>query len=129
MAFLVPSPKENAYYLVHNVRPRAEKVAATPSRAFFGDRARITDDVVKEVSKKHPFIDLNWRSLREQLDNQIDLADPSIPGRPENSFRPSAISIFDLAESLSPDAPAFRIARGGAGVAPPNEGFSTPPFR
>src|SRR5258708_1089631 len=69
--------KGNAYYLVHNVR-RGGKVQQL-HLARLGDRARITDDVVKEVSKKHPFIDLNWRSLREQLDNQIDLADPQSP--------------------------------------------------
>ncbi len=69
--------KGNAYYLVHNVR-RGGKVRQL-HLARLGDRARITDDVVKEVSKKHPFIALNWRSLREQLDNQIDLADPESP--------------------------------------------------
>ena len=69
--------KGNSYYLVHNVR-RGGKVRQL-HLARLGDRARITDDVVKEVSKKHPFIDLNWRSLREQLDNQIDLADPKSP--------------------------------------------------
>jgi hypothetical protein len=69
--------KGNAYYLVHNVR-RGGKVRQL-HLARLGDRARITDDVVREVSKKHPFIDLNWRSLREQLDNQIDLADPESP--------------------------------------------------
>jgi hypothetical protein len=69
--------KGNAYYLVHNVR-RGGKVRQL-HLARLGDRARITDDVVKAVSKKHPFIDLNWRSLREQLDNQIHLADPQSP--------------------------------------------------
>jgi hypothetical protein len=69
--------KGNSYYLVHNVR-RGGKVRQL-HLARLGDRARITDDVVKEVSKKHPFIDLNWRSLREQLGNQIDLADPKSP--------------------------------------------------
>jgi hypothetical protein len=69
--------KGNAYYLVHNVR-RGGKVRQL-HLARLGDRARITDDVVKAVSKKHPFIDLNWRSLRAQLDNQIDLADPQSP--------------------------------------------------
>jgi len=69
--------KGNAYYLVHNVR-RGGKVRQL-HLARLGDSARITDDVVKEVSKKHPFIDLNWRSLREQLNNQIDLADPESP--------------------------------------------------
>jgi len=69
--------KGNSYYLVHNVR-RGGKVQQL-HLARLGDRARITDDVVKEVSKKHPFIDLNWRSLRQQLDSQIDLADPKSP--------------------------------------------------
>ncbi|HUI52562.1 MAG TPA: hypothetical protein VLX60_12295 [Terriglobales bacterium] len=69
--------KGNAYYLVHNVR-RGGKVRQL-HLARLGERARITDDVVKEVSKKHPFIDLNWRSLRQQLDSQIDLADPKSP--------------------------------------------------
>lgn len=67
----------NAYYLVHNVR-RGGKVQQL-HLAKLGDRARITDAVVKEVSKKHPFVDLNWRELREQLDNQINLADPQSP--------------------------------------------------
>ena len=69
--------KGNSYYLVHNVR-RGGKVQQL-HLARLGDRARITDDVVKEVSKKHPFIDLNWRSLRQQLGSQIDLADPKSP--------------------------------------------------
>lgn len=69
--------KGNSFYLVHSVR-RGGKVRQL-HLARLGDRARITEDVVKEVSKKHPFIDLNWRSLREQLDNQIDLADPKSP--------------------------------------------------
>ena len=69
--------KGNAYYLVHNVR-RGGKVQQL-HLARLGDRARLTDDVVKEVSKKHPFIDLNWRSLRKQLGSQIDLADPKSP--------------------------------------------------
>jgi hypothetical protein len=69
--------KGNAYYLVHNVR-RGGKVQQL-HLARLGERARITDDVVKEVSKKHPFVALNWRELREQLDNQINLADPQSP--------------------------------------------------
>jgi len=69
--------KGNAFYLVHNVR-RGGKVRQL-HLARLGDRARITDSVVREVSKKHPFVQLDWRLLREQLDNQIDLADPESP--------------------------------------------------
>ncbi len=69
--------KGNAYYLVHNVR-RDGKVQQL-HLAKLGERARITDQVVREVSKKHPFVELNWRELREQLDSQINLADPQSP--------------------------------------------------
>ena len=58
--------KGNAYYLVHNVR-RGGKVRQL-HLARLGERARITEEVVKEVTRKHPFVELNWRSLREQLD-------------------------------------------------------------
>ena len=69
--------KGNSFYLVHNVR-RGEKVRQI-HLARLGERARITDDVVREVSKKHPFVELNWRALREQLNAQPDLADPKSP--------------------------------------------------
>ena len=69
--------KGNSYYLVHNVR-RAGKVRQL-YLARLGERARITDAVVREVTRKHPFVELNWRSLREQVNNQIDLADPQSP--------------------------------------------------
>jgi hypothetical protein len=69
--------KGNAFYLVHNVR-RGEKVQQI-HLARLGERARITDDVVREVSKKHPFVELNWRALREHLNAQGDLANPKSP--------------------------------------------------
>src|SRR6202790_398362 len=69
--------KGNTFYLVHNVR-HGGKVRQL-HLARLGKRARITDQVVREVSKKHPFIDLNWRSLREQLNGQLDLVDPDSP--------------------------------------------------
>ena len=69
--------KGNAYYLVHNVR-RDGKVKQL-HLARLGERARITDDVVRDVSKKHPFVELNWNALREQLNGRIDLADPNSP--------------------------------------------------
>lgn len=75
MAFI--RRKGNSYYLVHNVR-RGGKVRQL-HLARLGERARITDEVVREVTRKHPFVELNWRALREQLNNQIDLADPESP--------------------------------------------------
>jgi hypothetical protein len=76
MAFI--RRKGNNFYLVHNVR-RGEKVQQL-HLARLGERARITDRVVREVSKKHPFVELNWRALREQINNhQVDLADSNSP--------------------------------------------------
>jgi hypothetical protein len=70
--------KGNNFYLVHNVR-RGEKVKQL-HLARLGEHARITDRVVREVSKKHPFVELNWRALREQTKgHQVDLADPNSP--------------------------------------------------
>jgi hypothetical protein len=69
--------KGNLFYLVHNVR-RGGKVRQL-HLARLGDRARITDEVVREVSKKHPFVELNWKALRAQLNHPVDLADPNSP--------------------------------------------------
>ena len=75
MAFI--RRKGNAFYLVHNVR-RDGKVRQL-HLARLGDRARITDKVVREVSKKHPFVELNWKALREQVSGQLNLADGNSP--------------------------------------------------
>jgi hypothetical protein len=76
MAFVRRKGKK--FYLVHNVR-RGEKVKQI-HLARLGERAQITDRVVREVSKKHPFVELNWRALREQVNGQqVDLADANSP--------------------------------------------------
>jgi hypothetical protein len=75
MAFI--RRRGNTFYLVHNVRHGGKVQQLHLAR--LGTRARITDEVVRQVSKKHPFIDLNWRSLREQLNSRVDLADPTSP--------------------------------------------------
>lgn len=69
--------KGNAFYLVHNVR-RDGKIKQL-HLARLGERARITEEIVREVSKKHPFVELNWRSLREQLNQPLNLANPNSP--------------------------------------------------
>ena len=70
--------KGNKFYLVHNVR-RGEKVRQI-HLARLGERAQITERVVREVSKKHPFVELNWRALREQVNgNGVDLANLDSP--------------------------------------------------
>jgi hypothetical protein len=69
--------KGNSFFLVHNVR-RGGKVRQL-YLARLGMNARITAEVVREVSKKHPFIEVNWNSLREQLNGRVNLADPDSP--------------------------------------------------
>jgi len=106
MAFI--RRKGNSYYLVHNVR-RAGKVRQL-YLARLGERARITDAVVREVTRKHPFVELNWRSLREQVNNQIDLADPQSPAvhRLVQNLRNLNLDLADLFP------PVLRISESSA---------------
>lgn len=66
--------KGNAWYLVHNVR-HGGKVRQL-HLAKLGERPRITDDVVRQVSRKHPVLDLDWSHLREQVNSRVELFDP-----------------------------------------------------
>jgi hypothetical protein len=73
MAFL--RRKGNAFYLVHNVREgrRVKQLHL----AKLGERPRITDDVVQQVTRSHPFVDVNWNQLREDVNNRVELYDPN----------------------------------------------------
>jgi len=94
MAFI--RRKGNSYYLVHNVRQGGKVHQIHLAR--LGERARITDEVVREVTKKHPFVELNWRSLREQVNDRIDLTDPKSPAVQKivNSLRTLNLDLADL---------------------------------
>lgn len=72
MAFL--RRKGNAFYLVHNVREggRVKQLHL----AKLGERPRITDDVVRQVSRLYPFVDVNWNQLREEVNDRPELFDP-----------------------------------------------------
>jgi hypothetical protein len=72
MAFL--RRKGNTFYLVHNVREGAR--VKQLHLAKLGERPRITDDVVRQVTRAYPFLDVNWNSLREQINNRVELFDP-----------------------------------------------------
>src|SRR5256884_4751989 len=92
--------KGNSLYLVHNVR-RGGKVRQV-HLARLGARARITDDVVREVSKKHPFVELDWKALREQLNGQVDLANPNSPAVQKlvSSLRALNLELADIVPPL-----------------------------
>lgn len=69
--------KGNSYFLVHNVR-RHGKVRQL-HLARLGERPRITDDVVRQVSRKHPLLEVDWSSLREQVNSRVELFDVRSP--------------------------------------------------
>ncbi|MFZ3199507.1 MAG: hypothetical protein WA175_00005 [Candidatus Acidiferrales bacterium] len=69
--------KGKSYYLVHNVR-RQGKVQQL-HLARLGERPRITDDVVRKVSRNHPLLELNWSQLREQVNSRVELFDIRSP--------------------------------------------------
>jgi len=74
--------------------------------ARLGDpRPGITDDVVKEVSKKHTSSTSTWRSLRERGKTSRSRG-PLNPRPSRNSFRPPNVNL-DLGIS-SPDARAYQ---------------------
>ena len=64
--------KGNTYFLVHNVR-RQGKVRQL-HLARLGERPKITDDVVRSVSRNHPFLQLDWSSLREQVNGRLEFS-------------------------------------------------------
>jgi len=72
MAFL--RRKGNTFYLVHNVRVGGH--VKQLHLAKLGERPRITDDVVRQVTRSYPFLDVNWRHLREQVNSRVELYDP-----------------------------------------------------
>jgi hypothetical protein len=69
MAFL--RRKGNSYYLVHNVRQRGKVKQLHLAR--LGERPRITDDVVRQVSRTYPFVDVDWSALRETVNGRVEL--------------------------------------------------------
>jgi hypothetical protein len=65
--------KGNAYYLVHNVREGGKVKQIYLAR--LGERPRITDEVVRQVNRAYPFVGINWRALREEVNNRVELFD------------------------------------------------------
>jgi hypothetical protein len=60
--------------------------------------------VVREVSKKHPFVELNWRALREQTNSRVNLADPNSPAVQKLVAELRALNL-DLADLFPPILP------------------------
>jgi hypothetical protein len=57
------------YYLVHNVRQQGR--IRQIHLACLGQRPRISDDVVRGVTSKHPFLRVAWKELREKTSRDL----------------------------------------------------------
>jgi hypothetical protein len=62
MAFI--RKRGESYYLVHNVRKggRVEQIHL----ARLGKRPRISDEIIKGVTAKHPFVRVDWQRLKQR---------------------------------------------------------------
>ncbi len=67
MAFI--RKRGNSYYLVHNVRKKGQ--VRQIHLACLGRRPRISDDVIRGVSTKHPFVRVDWQELKEKASHGL----------------------------------------------------------
>ena len=67
MAFI--RKRGNSYYLVHNVRKKGR--VRQLYLACLGRRPRISEDIVQEVTSKHPFVEVDWASLRRRAAHDL----------------------------------------------------------
>lgn len=67
MAFI--RKRGQSYYLVHNVRQdgRIRQIHL----ACLGRHPRLSDDVVRGVKSKHPFVRVDWKELREKASHNL----------------------------------------------------------
>ena len=67
MAFI--RKRGESYYLVHNVRKggRVQQIHL----ARLGRRPRISDEVVRGVASKHPFVRVDWKELRAKASQNV----------------------------------------------------------
>ncbi len=98
MAFV--RKKGKRYFLVHNVRRRGKVQQLHLAR--LGERPRITDEVVRKVARNHPFLDLDWGRLREQVSSRVELFDVKSPYVQNlmHSLRSLNLDLADLSPPL-----------------------------
>ncbi|HUI41709.1 MAG TPA: hypothetical protein VL523_07055 [Terriglobia bacterium] len=72
MAFI--RKRGNSFYLVHNVRKKGR--VRQLYLACLGRRPRISDEVIQGVTAKHPFVRLDWASLKQRASH--DLVQPML---------------------------------------------------
>lgn len=69
--------KGKSYYLVHNVRHRGK--IRQLHLAHLGRRPRITDEVVRQVSRNHPLLEVDWPRVREHVNGHAELIQSDSP--------------------------------------------------
>jgi len=67
MAFI--RKRGECYYLVHNVRKDGRVRQLHLAR--LGRRPRISDDVIRGVASRHPFVEVDWKGLREKASREL----------------------------------------------------------
>lgn len=95
----------NSYFLVHSVRRRGK--VRQLHLAQLGQQPRITDEVIRSVSRIQPFLALNWSLLRERINGRVELFDIRSPYA-QTLVQSLRIMNLDLAD-LSPPL----LATGG----------------
>jgi len=58
-----------SYYLVHSVREEGH--VRQIHLASLGRRPRINDDVVRGVASRHPFVQIDWKGLRQKASRNV----------------------------------------------------------
>ncbi len=67
MAFI--RKRGGSYYLVHNVRKNGR--VQQLHLANLGPRPRIGEDIVRGVAAKHPFVQVDWKGLKEKASRDL----------------------------------------------------------
>jgi hypothetical protein len=67
MAFI--RKRGHSFYLVHNVRKKGRVEQLHLAR--LGRRPRISDDLIRGVASKHPFVRVDWQGLRERTSRDV----------------------------------------------------------
>ena len=67
MAFI--RKRGDHYYLVHNVRKRGRVRQVHLAR--LGRRPRISAEVIAGVRSKYPFVDIDWKGLRDRASHEL----------------------------------------------------------
>jgi len=59
----------SSYYLLHNVRVKGRVRQLHLAR--LGRRPRINDEVIQEVRSKHPFVNIDWTTIKDRASREL----------------------------------------------------------